>query len=113
MSGTLRINKGSCWMPAGWAYNNVFEAMASQLADAPELAFLLLDNRPHLSVLLDISKMAPEQFQRLLRAAECVLAETIKAGASAFAQPEFFPGYEQRLKELIDMMRADPRAASG
>jgi hypothetical protein len=112
MSATLQISANSYWMPSGWIYDNALEAMASQLSDAPELASMLLDNCSDMSLLLDLSRMAPEPFQRLLRAAESALADTTQTGASAFAQPEFFPAYERKLKQLVDLMRADPRAAS-
>ena len=99
-------------MPAGWIYDNVLEAMASKLSDTPELASLLLENLSDRSTFLDLHQIRPGLFRKLLRAAEEVLAETKNVGLYSFTQPEFFPAYEGKLKQLVELLRADPRTAA-
>lgn len=110
MSATLQINTDTYWMPAGWIYDNVLESMASKLSDTPELASLMLESLSDKSTFLDLHQMTPKLFQRLLRAAEDVLAET-RSGSCTFTRPEYFPAYESKLKQLVDLLRSDPRTA--
>jgi hypothetical protein len=109
VAGTLEITEEHCWMPPGWIYDNVMERVAAAVEpDHPALAAELLNARIEGGTggYLDARCWEHARLSRFADAVELVHAQYDHDGASAFADPEFYPGFMIRLVELREMLRS-------
>ena len=115
MAGTLIVNEGSIWMPPGWIFDNVLADLAAELQQRlPALAARLLDGRTDRSVgYFEGTSLDQAALRELLQAAERVLDGTLAAGARSFHDPSGFPGYVRHVRDLIALLREDPRVGIG
>lgn len=99
-------------MPPGWIFDNVLSDLAAELQGrVPALAARLLDGRTDRSVgYFDCVPLDPSALRELLHAAERVLDRTLAAGSGSFHDPSAFPGYIRNVRDLISLLREDPRA---
>jgi hypothetical protein len=112
MAGTLRINDTAVWMPAGWIYDGVLEAIATELASddrslSAELRKALTGARGY----YDLRTLDRTRFLMLVNAAERVFARTVLQGPQSFADPAFYPGFVRHFENLRGFLKADVRAA--
>jgi hypothetical protein len=114
MAGTLVINDKSDWLPAGWVFDNVLEAISAEIrTQDPSLAELLNNSRTTVSQgYLDLRQQPIEIFQRITMGAEQALAKVRLQGSESFADTEFYRGYLTQLECLCRLLHADPRGAT-
>jgi hypothetical protein len=114
MAGTLIVNERSIWMPPGWVFDNVLSDLAAELQQrVPALTARLLDGRTDRSVgYFDCVSLDSPTLRELLHAAEHVLDRTLAAGSGSFHEPSAFPGFVRHVRDLIALLREDPRAGA-
>ncbi len=112
MSGTLVIKEKIAWMPAGWVYDGVLELIAEAVDDRhPELRRFLTEARTDYRGYGDVRKLSSEEFSMLLAAAGQAYSEAAAAGPSSFHDPKGYGPFVKHFGALIELLRADPRAA--
>ena len=110
MAGTLELREAAMWGPAGWVFDLVLERITSELANS-ELARMLREARTEGgSGYCDLRALVADQFGELLDAAERAFEFTERESPTVFERPEFHRGFVDRFRDLIMLMRADPRA---
>lgn len=112
MAGTVDIREGVTWMPAGWVVDSLLDDISAQLSSEDrQLATVLIEGKTDRNAYLDLRSLDPRRFRLLVIAAEAVFERVEREGAQAFADPAFYAGFVARFRELLAMLRADPRMA--
>ena len=110
MAGALEISDTACWMPAGWVYDNILEAVAAELQKSnSEFASQLRSFQTDKGGYGDLRSSSEKEIRSFARAAKLVLAAKRASGSEAFFKPDFFPGFVTQFEELIAMLEADIR----
>jgi hypothetical protein len=106
MAGTLVLPHNHCWMPSGWVYDNVLERMATILRSSNQpLATMLLESRIEANGgYLDLEMSDADALRQLLKVADKAYLQFEAEGPSSFSQPESFPGFMQRFRELREIL---------
>jgi hypothetical protein len=103
----VKISEVARWPSARWVFTNVFEQTLLQLRkEEPlygKLELALKDGMCY----LDLTTSSKEEKRRLLGAVQSVLETTQRNGPGSFASPEFYPGYVDRIKELVEMLERE------
>jgi hypothetical protein len=108
MAGLIRVNENKAWSAAGWVYDHVLRQSVPYVpADSRRLLSVLKNGMVEGLSHIDLSALSPTDKRIFLRALKEGFRHTEEGGSSAFAEPEFYPGFIDRFKELIDMLSAD------
>jgi hypothetical protein len=113
MAGTIVINDHTDWLPTGWVYDNVLEAVATELRQHdPALADDCLSARTTVSQgCFDLRNLEAESYRRFLSAAEQALASIQSAGPAVVTLRDFYPGYVAQFQKFCELLHSDPSAA--
>ena len=104
----IGITESHNWFSAGWLYCALAEKLLLRIPAASRVHQQLqqsLDNETHFLVIADWTAAERSEFYQAVVDVSC---EMKAQGASAFASPEFFPGFMDRLQELTDMLQKLP-----
>ena len=116
MAGDIEVNDGRVWTAAGWVFRNVI---------ADTLPHIPLRGNENLLRALDagfgegkleyvsLARVPPVEKRSFLKALERAYAGREAEGAVAFGDPQFYPGYMERFRELIEMVAADAAGSDG
>lgn len=112
MAGTIVINDHADWLPAGWVYDNVLDAIACELREYDAaLADEFLAARTTVSQgYLDLRNLDSDSYRQLLLAAERTLQAIRSAGPDTLALPDSYLGYLAQFETFCDLLVRDPRA---
>ena len=89
MSSTLIINSDAVWMPTGWVFYEVLEALADEIDEGdPVLATGLREAAEYL--IGDWRELDAKRFNMLLRAAKMTLAKKLELGPVELKPDEYF-----------------------
>ena len=97
------------WGPAGWVFDNVLQRVCSELSDDGLVTNLLNARTEGGSGYCDLRELPANRFRALVAAAEKALRIAEDESPAVFAQPEFHPGFVDRFRDLIVMLRSDAR----
>ncbi len=107
MAGLIIINERASWSVATWVWANVTRLMREHISkdEYPKFVSLLNeDENPLLCLALDdLSEKERSVFWDALKKA---YQQAKAAGPDSFHSPEFYPGFIDRFKELLDMEAA-------
>lgn len=109
MAGSIRISEDQGWGAAGWVFRHVLRQTIPALQPANERLIVALSNallEGHLEY-VDLSAASDDEKRAFLAALHEGLAKTEKEGSESFHDPEFYPGFIARFKELIDLVEAN------
>jgi hypothetical protein len=105
----IRMSTDVVWGSARWLQEALADDLRPQFpqGDAIVTAFdrAKLDGSHH----VDMSEWAPSEKRRFAEAVRAALADRESRGPSSFASPEFFSGYVQKLRELIETVEGVSR----
>jgi hypothetical protein len=109
MAGTLVINEGTCWLPAGWVYDSVLEDAGARLAGtSADLAERVLSATTSASIgYLEVGSWTREDLEAFAVAVRQGLDRVVRGGESSFHDPRFFDGYVRKVTELVAMLDAE------
>jgi hypothetical protein len=112
MSGCLVISEtydDHAWIVAGWVFRNVLEGVAAGLErhDASRARTLrdATENFHH----CDLRHWSRQEFRWFYDAVVEVRRRHADAGPQSFGDPKFFPGFIERMDDLLDLLRRDVR----
>ena len=116
MSTCIDLDDGRSWWAANWAYDAVIESIAAELCSSTleqELAAWLrmqtcAECGPGLGS-LDVRELSPGCRLAFRKATRQALQTAATQGGSEWQQPEFFPGWIGKFRELVSMMDAIDR----
>lgn len=116
MSTYIDLDDGRSWWAANWAYDAVIESIAAELHSSTlerEFAAWLrtktcLECGPGLGS-LDVRELSPACRLAFCKATRRALENAATQGGSEWQQPEFFPGWITKFRELVSMMDAIDR----
>lgn len=109
MAGSIIISKDQSWSAAGWVFRHVLRQSIPALKPANKQLIVALSNTLLESRLefVDLSTSSDEEKRALLAALHEGLAKTEREGPESFGDPEFYPGFIARFKELVELVEAD------
>jgi len=105
MAGLIMIGENESWSVATWVFSHVLRQTIPFIPPGNkrlvlELEQEMLDDRLHY---VDLSHTTIAEKQMFLDALKRGLEQTTRDGADAFADPEFYPGFVDRFRELVDL----------
>jgi hypothetical protein len=111
MSGTVVVNDRESWIPAGWIYDALLSGVARALVRRnPAMSALLEAATTEASVgYLDLRGLDASGMRDLATAIVAERDMVVRAGAAAFHNPSFHPGFVARVGDLISMLERDAR----
>jgi len=109
MAGAIKISDGEGWSAASWVFDHVLRQ---------SVPFIPAENERLLSEVkkgviedgldyIDLSEVSHTDKRVFLRALEDGFRLTESQGDKSFADPEFYPGFIERFKELIDAVSSN------
>ena len=107
MAGDIKISESKTWMVAGWVFRNVLQ---DTLPYIPHNASQRLRNAIEKGfgegklAFVDLSEVPPSEKTIFLRALQKALEEREAKGSEVFSDPNFYPGYIERFRELIGIV---------
>jgi hypothetical protein len=109
MAGDIKISEDRSWMVAGWVFRNVIEdtlpfipkEFSRRLLQEIEKGF----GEGKLEF-IDLSRAPLAEKRTFLDALREALIKREEQGSEAFNDPDFYSGYIERFKELIEMVVA-------
>lgn len=107
MAGLIRINENAAWSAAGWVFDSVLRVTREHLPQAESSKIVELMDRAEIPGVnyMSLKSLTSREIQIFREALENAYQERINRGADSFADPEFYPGYMESFKELVEMMR--------
>lgn len=111
MAGAVLINQNSGWSAAGWVHNYILFKVSEKLKPEPEteLSKKLAIAPTDVTGCLNLENLSAVEYQLFAEALIQAFEEGEREGPSSFADPPFFPGFLERFKELVELVKADPR----
>jgi hypothetical protein len=108
MAGDIHISDRAAWTPASWVYNAVVEGSAKELSESNlELSGILLNSTTEINAgYFNYEKLSADN-QREFRGAVQRVYEAYTANPDLFGDPEFYPGFMDRMRDLIAMLEED------
>src|SRR5688572_10553825 len=105
------LRDDASWIVAGWASRNAAEIVRRFLTESECQGVLerLTDMDLYPGSLADFASASPADMRRLHRAVVQGFAAAEAEGPSGWHEPEFFPGFLARFRELVELIAADPR----
>jgi hypothetical protein len=112
MAGSLMISEDAAWLPAGWVFDHVLDAVALKLqGSAPELALVLAGYRASAvddgSGELDLRGWGCGELGALVRAVDAVHAGFRAAGPNGAYDRRFYAGLMSQVSELRAMLHSE------
>ncbi|HEU4386566.1 MAG TPA: hypothetical protein VFV34_02130 [Blastocatellia bacterium] len=107
MAGDIKISETNTWMVPGWVFENVIR---DTLPYIPQHAGQRLLNEIEKGfgegklAFVDLSKVRRSEKTIFLRALEKAFKEREAKGSEVFNDPDFYPGYIERFRELIGIV---------
>ena len=109
MAGSITVSKDQSWSAAGWVFRHVLRQTIPAIHPANERLIVALSNAFLEGRLeyVDLSPLSADEKRAFLEALREGFAKTEKDDSESFGDPEFYPGFILRFKELIDLVAAD------
>jgi hypothetical protein len=107
MAGDIKISESKTWMVAGWVFDNVIQDTLPYL---PQDASQMLLNEIEKGLgegklaFVDLSRVPLSEKTIFLRALEKALEAREAKGSEVFNDPNFYLGYIERFRELIEIV---------
>ncbi len=114
MSGGLVISDGVAWIVATWCAGAGVRAIRRHLSPEADASVLerLAATELYRGNLARFEDASPTEIRALHRAACDALAYEEAAGPVDWGDADFFPGFLDRMRDLIASLEADPRLRS-
>ena len=111
MSRGIQIAEDSYWSAATWATDHVLRVTHRFLPETTHASVLRELNPDESWRDADLTELSAPEFHQLFEAAEQALETVERAGPNSewFNNPTFFPGFLERFRELLALLRQDPR----
>ena len=107
MAGLIELNEDS-WSVATWVFNHVLRLTRPHLPDEGSSRILeLIGEADEGREYLPLQKLSLSERKIFRTAAEQAYREIEAEGSSSFADPEFFPPFMDRFRELLEMLRKE------
>jgi len=110
MAGLIRVDEDHAWSAAGWVFDSVLRVTRQHLPKTESSKILELMDEAEIPGVnyLSLKTLSSREIQIFREALESGYQEKLTGGAESFAEPEFYPGYIESFKELLEMMPRNP-----
>lgn len=113
MSGMVAKSSGEAWTVASWTYRHMVRLVLEHLDRNDPLVERLIEAERSGLLMLDLRSVSSSELERFRRALTAAYADAASAGPSSFGTPEFYPGFMDRFRELLELLEVPvPSGAS-
>jgi len=106
MSGVIHLEASHSWVVANWVFDLVVSTVHKHLKESESAEVVRLIERSHTGLrFLPLDELNPNEMAIFRNALDEAYAEMERKDSESFADPEFYPAFMERFKELIDMVR--------
>ena len=106
MSGLIKSEEGEAWIAATWVFDNIMSLtrkhLDQTLSNLHSLLDSFLDEEQNPLRYLDLGKLTLDERAGLRQALHAAYGDAASAGSESFSSPEFYPGFMDRFRELIE-----------
>ena len=105
MAGAIRLNENEGWSVATWVFYHVLRVSCPYLPEegSSRIVALIGEVKPGLNY-LNLDGLSESELAIFRGALERGYQHMLGAGKQEFADPDFYPGFMDRFKELLDLM---------
>lgn len=106
MSGVIHLEASHSWVVANWVFDLVISTVHKHLKEGEFTDLLRFIEKNHTGLrFLPLDELNPNEMAIFSNALDEAYAEMKRKGSKSFADPEFYPAFMERFKELLDMIR--------
>lgn len=106
MSGVIRLDSSHSWVVASWVFDLVISTVHKHLKESESAEILRLIEKSRIGLrFLPLNELNANEMATFRNALDEAYAEMERKGGESFADPEFYPAFMERFKELLDMVR--------
>lgn len=106
MSGAIHLEASNSWVVANWVFDLVISTVHKHLKESESAELLRLIEKSQTGLrFLPLNELGPTDLAIFREALDDAYAELEQKGSESFADPEFYPAFMERFKELLDMVR--------
>ena len=106
MSGLIKSEEGEAWIAATWVFDNIMSLtrkhLDQTLSNLHSLLDSFLDEEQNPLRYLESGRLTLAERSALGQALHIAYRDAANAGSECFSSPEFYPGFMERFRELIE-----------